>query len=87
MMVDDSALSKAILDNSKDDVWGGYYLLFRRVLFIFGIIGFGLIGYALSGSKIVAAICAGLSIGPLFHIEKRVIHRHQLHMQILEELK
>ena len=86
-MAEDSALTRAILDKSKDDMMGGYYLLFRRVLFIFGIVGFGLIGYALSGSKIVASICAGLSVGPLFHIEKRYIHKHNLHMQILEELQ
>ncbi len=86
-MADESALSRVILDKSKDDMMGGYYLIYRRLVFGFGIIGFGLIGYALSGSKVIASICAGLSIGPLFHIEKRVIHRHLLHKNIIEELK
>ena len=86
-MAEESTVSRVILDNSKDDMMGGYYLIYRKLIFGFGILGFGLIGYTLSGSNVVAAICAGLSIGPLFHIEKRVIHRHLLHKKIVDELK
>ena len=68
-----SKLDDIIDDTSKNNLFGGYYLFYRRLIFIFAIGGIFMILLSLTDSYAISSIFTGLSIGPLFVLEDKWI--------------
>jgi len=54
-----------------DDILGGYYQIYRRLFFMFGIAAVYFLATYLGAPTWLALIVSGLSIGPLFRAEQK----------------
>lgn len=66
-----SKFDEIIGDTSKDNLLGGYYVFYRRLFFIFGVVGIFMVLLSITGSYGFSSIFTGLSIGPLFVLEDK----------------
>lgn len=65
------------IDNPAYELFGGYGIFLRR-LFIPGLVLLvGFLAYDLTDHKIVSAIIAGISVGPIFNLERYMAERKQ----------
>ena len=58
-----------------DDILGGYYQIFRRPFFMFGLVAVYFVTTFLGTPTWLAIILSGLSIGPLFRAEQWYAHK------------
>ncbi|HJM44648.1 MAG TPA: hypothetical protein QF644_01710 [Candidatus Poseidoniaceae archaeon] len=68
-----SKLGDIIDDTSMNDLLGGYYLFYRRLIFIFLIGGIFMVLLSITESYGFSSIFTGLCIGPLFVLEDKWI--------------
>jgi len=73
-----------VIDNPAYDMLGGYHMFLRRItipillLLIFMIVYDFLLGYLSSdGTLILTALVTGLSVGPIFGLERYFAQRWQ----------
>ena len=66
-----SKFDEIIVDTSKDNLLGGYYVFYRRLFFIFAIGGIFMVLLSLTNSYAFSSIFTGLCIGPLFVLEDK----------------
>jgi|TARA_B110000495_G_scaffold152570_1_gene135582 hypothetical protein len=63
------------IDNPAYELFGGYGIFLRRLFIPIIIALVGIFTYDLTGNQILSAIIAGLSVGPIFNLERYVAER------------
>ncbi|MDE0954269.1 MAG: hypothetical protein OR994_06305 [Candidatus Poseidoniales archaeon] len=65
------------IDNPAYELFGGYHIFLRRLFIPMIIALVGIFAYDITSNKILSAIIAGLSVGPIFNLERYMAERKQ----------